>query len=272
MKTNDVEKQRHYDEKARLYEEKIKKLEKNEPAILEKCRRNSSGAALALWSLADEMLNLASNHLALNGICRSVFGIRDEEALNEARKDISKAIIYIENVVTGKIDVPFSEYSGNLAELAPVSAESKYLMVRKIGIAIELLKYGYGDNTKWRWTFIDIEGRYTAVAKNLLDLRKALSSNDPSSPDYEPIHYHLHLIKLLLEQQAHHFQERFSIATKRADDLRLALNFLGALRQMLVLTNLHNDAEEIKKKYDVWMAAYNIELEKQQKKSHTAQI
>ncbi|MDR2468121.1 MAG: hypothetical protein LBD22_04080 [Spirochaetaceae bacterium] len=263
MKINDTDKQRHYDEKTRFYEEIIQKMLKNEADVLEECRKAPETAAERLFELSDKMLDLASLYMALNGISLSVLNLRDENSLVEARRAISKAIIYIENIVTGKVDVPYSDYEGNLAELAQVSPEKKYYTVRKIGASIDLLKYGYGDNTKWRWSFVDVEGRFIAVAKNLLDLKQAFSNNDPSEADYAPLHYHLHLVKDLLSQQAHRYQERFSLAMKRADDMRLAINYLSALKQFHVLLNEHQEAEEIKKKLDVWMTTYQNELKKE---------
>ncbi|GMO17937.1 MAG: hypothetical protein LBG79_05995 [Spirochaetaceae bacterium] len=262
MKVNDPEKKRHFDEKTRKYEEKIRAYLKNEVTVLEECQNDPDNAALKLWALSNDMLNLASNYLAINGVCRMVFEQRDETALGEARKAVSKAIVYIENIVTGKIDVPFSDYEENLAELSSISPAAKYDFTRKIGCCVALLKLGYGDNTKWHWSFVDIEGRYTAVAKNLLDLRKAFGNNDPSAPDYEPLLYHLNLVKSLVEQQAHKFQERYSIATKRPDDIRLAMNFLSTLRQFHLMLNDTGEAEETKKKYDSWKQAYENEKRK----------
>lgn len=262
MRSSDPEKQRHFDEKARLYEEKIRACLKKETAVLEVCRKEDANAALLLWELSNDMLNLVSYYLAINGIFKMVFEQRDEESLTEARKAISKAIIYIENVVTGKVDAPFSEYEENLAELSTISVSAKFSRVKKIGCGIDLIKAAYGDNTKWRWSFVDIEGRFVAVAKNLLNAKKAFANNDPSDPDYEPLLYHLNLVKDLLYQQAHRFQERFSLATKRADDVRLALNFLSALRQFHIMLNEQGEAEEAKRKYDAWETTYQIELNK----------
>jgi hypothetical protein len=262
MKVNDGEKQQHYDQKIKSYEENIRKLQKLEPVILKECRKTPANAAEKLFTLADKMLNLASNYMAINGICRSILNLREEESLNEARKAISKAIIYMENIVTGKVDVPFSEYEKNLAELSTVNSEKKYYMARKIGAAIDLLKFGYGNNTKWRWSFVDIEARFTIVVKNLLDLKQALSGADPSSPDYTPMLYHIRLIKDLLSQQAARFQERYSLVSKSISDIEHAMSFLSVLRNLHSLLGEKFEVEETKKKYNVLLAVHEAEINK----------
>ena len=260
MAVIDPEKKRHFDERSQPYVEKIRKYQKAEVAALEASRAAPLQAAERLFELADDTLDLASQHLALNGISRSVLDLRDEEFLMEARKAIGRAILYVENVVTGKVDVPFSDYEENLAELSSVSAERKFFMARKIGLSISLLKYHYGNNTKWRWSFVDLEGRYTAIAKNLLDLKKAFVNNNASSPDYIPLLYHLRMVKDLLGLQADRYRERYALAAQRPDDLRLAMAYLSAQRQLYNLLGERVEAEELKKKYDVWTTAYETRL------------
>ncbi|MDR2510014.1 MAG: hypothetical protein LBC77_05145 [Spirochaetaceae bacterium] len=262
MKVADAEKQKYYDDRIHRYEANIQRLVKHEAAVLEECRLDTESAAVKLFELSNEMLNLASNYLALNGIARSVLGMRDEESLSEARKSITKSIIYLENVVTKLVDASFFEYERKLAELSSVPPERKYYVTKKIGAAIALLKYHYGDNTKWYWSFVDIEARFTAVAKNLLDLKKAYSNNNPSSEDYEPLLYHLRMVKDLLAYQANRFHERYSLSSKRPDDLRSAIAFLSALKQILVILNERREAEEIRKKHDAWQSAYNAMLKR----------
>jgi hypothetical protein len=262
MKEYDEERQQHYDEKVQEYQEKIRTIQKAGSIKLEECRKAPEAAAVKLFGLANDMLNLASNYLVINGVGRAILGARDEDALGEARKAITMAIIYIENIVTGKVDVPFSEYEENLAEISEITPDCKFQMVRKIGLAIALLKQGYGNNTKWRWSFIDIEGRFTVIAKNLLDLKMAFVNNNPSMPDYEPLLYHLHLVKNLLAQTAERFHDRYSLANKRTDDMRYALNFLSALYQIHLLLHERQEADTVKKKYDAWSAVFNAEVKK----------
>ena len=53
--------------------------------------------------------------------------------------------------------------------------------MRKMGFTIDSLEDGYGDNSKWKWSFVDLEGRFAATAKNLLNLRTFIAGMDPRS-------------------------------------------------------------------------------------------
>ncbi|GMO52862.1 MAG: hypothetical protein Ta2G_10840 [Termitinemataceae bacterium] len=253
----DSEKQQHYNEKVKNFELNISRLQKKEAEIVAQCRLDPSTAAPKLFQLADDLLNLTSNFIVVNGISASVLMLRNEEALNEGRKTLSKAIIYLENVVTGKIDAPYSEYEENLAELSGITPEKKLYMVKKLGLTLSLLEAAFGDNTKWRWIFVDLQGKFAAVAKNLLDFKKAQVNNDPSSPDYEPILYHIFYVKQILGNTADRFRERFDLATKRKEDLRVGLLFLSSLKRIHIMLNERDDAANIQKKIDNWTALFD---------------
>ncbi|GMO27256.1 MAG: hypothetical protein Ta2F_02830 [Termitinemataceae bacterium] len=253
----DIEKQQHYNAKIRIYEGNVTTLKRAEADMLSDCRAKPQEAACKLFYLSDNMLNLTSNYLVINGITNSVLGSKNEDALNDAKLNLSKAIIYLENVVTGKVDAPYSEYEGNLSELTNISCEKKFYMVKKIGITLDLLEQAYGDNTKWRWTFVDLEGKFAAVAKNLLDLKKAQANNDPNSPDYEPVLSHIYFVKRSLGKVADRFHERFELSTRRKEDLRSGINFLNALKRILLVLGDRSTAEQISKKAENWNTVFD---------------
>jgi hypothetical protein len=262
LKSSNAEKQQYYQKKIALFDANIKELLKKEHDTMAECRADPSTAAPKLFSLSELMLDVTSNYLVINGIGQAVLDTKDEESLGEAKKSVSKALIYLQNVVTGKIDAPFSEYEDALSELAAVDAAQRYQLVKKLGLSISLLKMAYGSNTKWRWVFVDMEGHCATVTKNLLDLKKVQANNDPSSPDYEPLLYHSHFVKKMLNEAANRFHSRYMIATKSDEDLWKAGIFLNALRRIHFLLNERDKAEEVKKKYDIWISALGAEARK----------
>jgi len=253
----------YYAERVKLYEDKIRDLLALETEVANDCRQNPATAGPKLFDLAGVMLDLASNYLAVNGTSLAVLDSRNENALNEARKSVYKAVIYLENVVTTKIDAPFSEYEENLAELADVSPERRYAMVRKIGLAIDLLKNAFGDNSKWRWAFVEIEGRFAAVAKNLFDLKNAQAATRPDAEGYVTAVRHLRLIEKLLADASEKYTARYQLSTKRAQDIQSALFFLGALKYVYSVMGERENVEAAQKKYDTGSALLR-ELSKKQ--------
>jgi hypothetical protein len=249
-------------ERAGRYNEVIEELLSREKETLSLIRQDSNDPGMKRIALADDMLDLTSNYIIVNGISLAVLGIKNEEALNEARKSIYKCIIYLEGVVSNYVDAPFSDYEEKLAGIAAMDAAARYLIVRKIGLAIQLLEDAYGGNSKWKWSFVELEGRFAAVTKNIMDLKKAVVNTDPRSPEYEPTVYHLRLIKKLLSQTADRYRERYELSTKNAEDFNMGIRFLSALRRLYSLLGPRDDAEMTKKKLDIWSAKLEADIKK----------
>jgi len=169
-KITDTDRQMYHD-KVKVYVSMTKALLDTEKHLLVEARKAGDGSAMKKITLSDEMLNLTSNYIAINGISWSVLKTKNEEALNDARKSLYKAVIYLEEVVTNLIDAPYSEYEEKLSEIESMDPNQRYNLIRKMGLAIDLLEQAYGDNSKWRWTFVDLEGRFAAAAKNIIDLK-----------------------------------------------------------------------------------------------------
>ena len=261
-KISDSDRYKYHQERVIPYKNTVKSLLDEERDVLETIRRGEPEAALKRLTLAENMLSLASNYLVIAGMSQSMLKQRNEEALNEARKSLYKAVIYLEEVVSSLLDAPYSDYENKLAEIKAVDARKRYYLVRKTGLAIKLLKNAYGDNTKWRWSFVELEGRYATVTKNMLDLKTAIVNTDPASPDYEPTLYHLALIKKLFIETADRYRGKYELSTNHMDDFRMGIQFLNALRRIHMLLGERDEAEEVKKKADIWSA----KLEKDRKK------
>ncbi len=257
------EEDRHlYQQKTKIYRDNINMILTREKNLLTVIQKDTHGIAFKRIALAEEMLNLASNYIIVSNISQAMLGIKNEEFLNEGRKSLYKSIIYMEEVVTNYIDVPYSEYEEKLAELQSFDAARRYLLVRKIGLAIELMENGYGDNTKWKWAFVELEARFATVAKNIFDLKNAFTNTDPRSPNYEPTVYHLRMMKKLLLQAADRYREKYELSTNRIDDFKLAISYLGALKRIHILMSEREEAETIKKKQDIWAAKLEADIKK----------
>ncbi|MCL2068070.1 MAG: hypothetical protein FWG99_11495 [Treponema sp.] len=251
-----------YLEKIKSYGATTDSLLKVEKGLLKEIKEKPADAAVKRLALVDEMLNLASNYIAINGVSQSVLKIKNEDALNDGRKSLYKSVIYLEEIVGALVDAPFSEYEEKLAAIAAVDANSRYLLARKMGLSIELLENAYTDNTKWKWSFVELEGRYAATVKNLIDLRSAVANTDPRSADYEPTLYHLRLAKKQMMQAADRYREKYELSTGRIGDFKSGINFLSALRRFHAMLGDRDEAEVIKKKLDIWTAKLENDLKK----------
>lgn len=131
---------------------------------------------------------------------------------------------------------------------------------------IDLVIRAYSGNTKWKWSFVELQGRYATVAKNILDLKDSAETGfNPHSPDYESTMFHLKLVKKLLLQAADQYRARYEMATSSIEDFRFAIQYLSAAYRIHMLLNERSSAEEIKRQIGIWTDKMEKDLQKRKK-------
>jgi hypothetical protein len=253
-----------YYEKVKIYTAMTRALLDTEKKLLVEARKNTPHSPIQKLALTDEMLNLSSYYIAINGMSQAVLKTKNEEALNDARKSLYKAVIYLEEVVTNYIDAPFSDYEGKLTAIESFNPNQRYNLICKMGLAIDMLEQAYGDNSKWRWTFVEMEGRFAAVAKNIVDLKNVYEYMSPGEEYYESSVYHIRLVKKLIAQAADRYREKYELSTGQTLDFKTGINFLGALRRLHVILAESEESVEIKKKLTIWSTKLETDLKKQE--------
>lgn len=249
--TNDEREQFNYETSG--YKNRINECLEKEKKILEVIKGNSAGVEYQKMLLAEENIYIATLYIAINGTSLKILGVKNNDALNDARKMLYKAIIYLEEIVTNSINIAYSELQEQLASIANTSIQKRYQLVQKLGLAIQMVIDGFGDNSKWKWSFVELHGRFAVVAKNMLDMKTAVKDYfDPNSPDYETTVLYIRFVKKLLDESATAYRDRYELSTRRIDDINAGINFLLALRRISVALGNSEEAEEIKRKAITW--------------------
>ena len=257
----------HYFEKTKSYRTQIEYALSREDTALKNIGDKTVKAGLKNLDLAEEMLFIISNCIILNSVSLSILKVRNDAALNEGRKSAYKALVYLEKTVSPLIDAAYSEYEVMLLEIASVDAQRRYSIIRKLGLSIQLLKNAFGVYSKWRWAFVEMEGRYAAVAKNIIDLKKAVGNTDPRSADYEPTVRHLRLIKKLLQNAAERYRQKYESFSRNSIDIKMGIQFLESLRRIHIFLGERKNVETTKKIIDVWKMRLDGVMDKQGEES-----
>jgi hypothetical protein len=259
------EARQQYFDRIKEYKHTTETILQREKSLLKVVGPDQSGSAYKYLTLADERLNIASYMMLQNALSVSLLGVKNEAFLNDARKSCYQAVIYLEEVVSNYVDAPFSDYSDLLENIEGFADEKRYHLARKIGFTIQSVEDAFGRNSKWRWSFVELEGRYTAVVKNLINFKTFVAGMDPRVDGYESRIGHLDLIQHLLMKSADRYREKYELSTVRIDDFKHAIDFLGALRRIHMLLGEADKAEDIKKKMDVWKAKMETDEKTQAK-------
>jgi len=219
------------------------------------------------FELADRYLNIVSYYNLMNALSLSLLGIKNESFLNDGRKSCYKSIIYMEEIVSPYIDAAFSDYQQGLDSLTRFDDEAKYRLLCKLGFAIDSVIEGFGSGSKWKWSFVELQGRYTVIAKNLLNLKTFIMQLDPRIEGYSQRLAHVQLVKKLLQQSADRYREKYELSTMRLDDIKKAILFLAAMKRLYTLLGEVEEAEVVKKKMEIW----KTKMEDDQRKKEMAQ-
>lgn len=247
-----TEAKRTYADKVRVYKQEIDQILQRERSLLQVVEKNDDNKNFQLFTLAEDRLNLAAHYLLLNRISVAMLGIKNEAFLNDARKSCYESIIYLEKIVTDYIDVPFSELEEFWDSMGDITDPQRYLLLKKLGFTIDSVIEEFGQNSKWKWSFVDLNGRYASVYKNLINFKTIVAGMDPRVEDYQIRTKMIAQVKQLLNKSADDFRLKYEISTNRSDDFRNAIRYLSALRRIHVLFGEASEAEEVKKKAELW--------------------
>lgn len=258
-----TERRAEFAERSKSIKASIDKCLAREKAVLADIRSNSEGAEYKKLELADEMLYIATLYMSINSVSLKILETKNNEALNDSRKTIYKSIIYLEEVVSNMVDCAYSDLTPYFEKITNFKVEQRFYLVRKIGLLIQILSDALGDNSKWKWSFVELRARFTTVAKNLLDMKEAGKVLDePGHPDHDTSHYYIQLVRRLLDKSSMDYRDKYELSTRSEPDMQMAINFLLAGRRIALVLGESDSAEEMKKKAGVWKA--KMEADKKQ--------
>jgi len=243
----------HFNEVIQPYKEKINATLAKEKTMLNGMHQGDIDYENKKLILCDDMIYVSSLYMAQNSLSLKLMEVKNNDALNDARKILYKAIIYLEEIVSANIDIPYSDLSKYHERIPNVPIVRRYNIISKLGLAINLLKDAFGDNSKWKWSFVELEGRFATVAKNFIDMKEACKDYfNPQNPNYETTVLYIRMITKLMNDSASAYRDRYELSTRRIDDMRNAIKYLLALRKLYVALGNSEQAEEVKKKAMVW--------------------
>jgi hypothetical protein len=244
------EKQNRFLVAAKPYFDAIEQLMETEKKLRDDYEK--SGDTVKLFTLADTALSNFSNYIVINKISLSILTIKNIDIIEEARRSLVRSLNFIEEGVTNKVNAPFCEYKEKMTRFDAIGSAARLFFLRKLGLSIALLEQAHGESSKIKWTFVDLEGRFAAVAKNLFDLAKAKELLSLTSPERDSAIEHVDLVKEQLDHAASRFRERYDATGNRPADISSALNFLYALRYFGRMCGYPSDEERLSKQINSW--------------------
>ncbi len=224
-----------------IIEKRIKQLEKD----LKTKKDNFHGYRHVI--IANEYLKIIGLYCAMNDESVQIMNFKNENYLNEARKLIYQILIHLEDVVTPHIDIPPNELEDRLATIAKLNPQRKLNLLNAIGYRIQQVVDAFGDNTKWKWSFVEIDGRYAVVTKNIIDYRDAIANNDPRKPYYVENLTLMRMVREQLDKASRRYRGKYEQTTKETEDIKKSIAFIAAIRRIMILMGQGEEANKYKR-------------------------
>ncbi len=260
------ESRRRYLESIIPYRDSISKISNKESRIEALFAEENRKDPYKILDLVADNLTVISLYIAMNYSSLAMLGIKNETSLNNARKTCYKALIHLEQVFTNLIDAPFSEYKEALDSASSFPEFDRYQLVRKTGFSIAIVRDSLGENTRWKWSLVELEGRLATVAKNTLNLRVLVEDLDPRAEKYKERSEYFNLVLRLLQESADNYRIKYEISTGRRDDFRIAIQYLSAIRRLAHALGNQHEAMDLKQRIDTWHDKMEADEKNQEKK------
>ena len=250
--------QNTYNDELSSVEEELAKIEKEIASIEDNLEVSRKKIDIAIMCIKASCFIANICHISIKYI-----DVRSDNKLNDGRRYINKAIMLLEDVFGEYIDESLS-FNEEIHEYlkGKLSDEWRYKFICTFGYIIDYLKWCYGENSKWLQNFIDIEGKFSNLAKNMIDFKSYIKELSPEIEGYKFRVKMMELVKKLLSSSAEQYRTKYELQGKKIDDMKMALNLTAALRRIHIFLNEVEESEEKKKMYDLWKKKMDDDIKK----------
>ena len=216
--------------------------------------------------LNEFLLKDSCYHVMVSRLSQAFLDLKAGHHLEQARKNCYLIVQYYEEIVGRHVDSPPLEQSSILSFVNKrMSNLERFNWFRKLGFLIDRLDLMYEDNSKWKWSFVDLSGRFIAVVKNYLDLREMIKGLEPSFAYYAEYRDMFSLMVNCLDEITERYRNKYEHTNKNVDDMRKALQFIAFHRRLCNLVGNNEKSGLLKKQHQTWSKKLEEDMEKQEK-------
>lgn len=243
-----------FQERVKYYKNLIDEAEKKQKELNQLIIKEPENEWLNRIKSANNNLNIISLNCAMSEMSYFILGIKNTAYLDRARQTIYEVLSNLEKIVTNYVDVPFSDYEEQLHRIDDYSDAERVKLIKMMGFCVDRLADDFGENSKWRWSFVEINARVSVIAKNLLDMHRYQKCDDPREEGYRERREHLKLVLESLSDAAKGYRDKFELSTKDPEDMKKGIDHLKALLRIYQINQDAEKVESTKKNIEVWSA------------------
>ncbi len=192
----------------------------------------------------------------------NILNFKNEAYLDLARKNCISIVNYLESLVGNEIDIPPAQLAKGFSYINnKISNLEQFEKIKRFGFTIDRLKNLSGENSKWKWSLVDLEGSFIRAMKNMVDFPNLIKNLNPAIPKYAERMNMLNLVTSKLDEAAELYRNKYELTQKQVSDMKKALAFVAFHRRLHILLGEKEQAEILKKKYQTWDKKLQQDLE-----------
>ncbi|MEW6526309.1 MAG: hypothetical protein AB1444_06535 [Spirochaetota bacterium] len=184
--------------------------------------------------------------LNMNKASLDMLKIKNERFLNDARKEFYRILQLFEEIVGKDIDRPLKENEEYLQAIAKLNPTQILNLIKELHTLLQKIMEALGESSKWKWSFVELQGRVAVITKNLINFSDLQKYRDPRKEFYYDRQEMLKLCKQSLSEAAKQYRNKYEISTKSSEDILRSIELLTALRRINILFGESEEAEKLK--------------------------
>ena len=204
-------------------------------------------------------------YMKMNDISLDMLDQKNETYLNNARKEIYKVLQLAEEIVGSDIDRTLKENEEFLKRIDKINPAQILNLLNLIQNIISMLIKRLGEGSKWKWSFVDMQGRLAVLMKNFINFSDIQKYRDPRTEYFRERQDLLKLCKNNLSLAAQQYRTRYEVSTQVPADMLKSIELLSSLRKINVMTGQPEEATKLKNTID----ALRERLESDEKKKES---
>ena len=265
-----------FNEKVKAIKGTLDELEKSINAIKKEIEKTPAEDTAKIFKLkirlCQRILAETSYYLVSSRLSQKLLSFKNEAYLNEARKNFYVFCQVIEEMVGNVVD-GIDEQGDNLVVLDGLMENLlRFELFKKAGFMYTKLERLYGENSKWKWSFVDLEARLFNTLKNFIHFKVLLRDLDPSVPGYNDRMDLMTVVQKGMDKAAERFRNKYELTGKAIDDMKSALTYVGFLKRLAAVTGDQDQVANCKKKIETWTKKLNDDYSVEEQKKTKAGV
>jgi len=199
-------------------------------------------------------------YIRMSNLSVNILGIKNNKSLDLAKSNFSKILQLMKEIVGDDVDRDsLKENEEYLERINRLNPRQLYDLAIKIDDTLNNLKNSMGEESKWKWFFVELQAKVAVITRNLINFSDILKYRDPREEFFRTRIEHLRFAKDLLEEAAKQYRTKYELSSKSREDLKKSIDILEALRKIHITMGEANEAEKLKTIIDA--ARLNLEAD-----------